>query len=106
MIRKMLGLLAIVLVGTSVVPARAADEPAQPYIILVGIDKYADAQILPRANPEADAKALYDVFTGKDQLGIDPKRVKLLLGSPDEKRGSERRPVRSKHRLPQLSNAQ
>jgi C-terminal peptidase prc len=85
----MLGLLAIVVVGTSVMPARAADEPSQPYIILVGIDKYADAQILPRANAEADAKALYDVFTGKSQLGIDPKRVKLLLGTPDEKRGSE-----------------
>jgi C-terminal peptidase prc len=76
------------------VPARA-EAPKLPapaarsYVLLVGISNYADKQIKPRKHAEADAKALYDLFTNKDYLGADPKRVKLLLGSPDATRNSE-----------------
>src|SRR5262245_65409940 len=67
-------------------PARAGKTA---YVVLVGISKYDDKQILPRAHAEADAQALYDLFTSKDYLGADPKNVRLLLGSKDAKRGSE-----------------
>src|SRR2546430_1784869 len=89
MMKKMLwGWFAVVLVGGLPAPARAADEVAQPYIVLVGINKYQDKQILARETAEADATALYDIFTSKDYLGVDAKHVKLLLGSADEKRGA------------------
>src|SRR5439155_24819952 len=90
MTKKMLwGWFAVVLVGGLAAPARAADEVAQPYIVLVGINKYEDKQILPRDTAEADATALYDLFTSQDYLGVDAKHVKLLLGSADDKRGAE-----------------
>lgn len=88
MLRRLL--LALVAFGLGTMPVQAADDsPGTPYVVLVGIDKYDDAQIKPRKNAEADAKALYDVFTSKDYLGVTEKNVKLLLGSPDEKRKSE-----------------
>src|SRR6266404_6063517 len=77
----------IVLAGLT--PLARAQEPSQPFIVLVGIDQYNDAQIKPRKHAEADAKALYDVFVSKDYLGVDAKHIKLLLGSPDPKRNSE-----------------
>jgi C-terminal peptidase prc len=58
-------------------------------VVLVGIDKSSDEQILPRQHAEADAKALYDLFVSKDHLGVDPKHVKLLLGTADKTRPSE-----------------
>jgi C-terminal peptidase prc len=73
--------------------ARAAGEEdahvGQPYVVLVGIDKYRDPQIKPRKHAEADAQALYDLFTSKEFLGAPAANVKLLLGSPDAKRPSE-----------------
>lgn len=65
------------------------DRPAQPYVVLVGIDKYQDPQIKSRKHAEADAKALYDLFTSKQQLAVGPKNIKLLLGTPDKTRPSE-----------------
>jgi C-terminal peptidase prc len=73
-------------------PARAADlddATATPYVVLIGIDKYPDTQILPRKHAENDVKALYDLVTSKDYLGAPEKNVKLLLGSPDDKRPHE-----------------
>src|SRR5262245_57699557 len=70
-------------------PLARADESTQPYVVLVGIDKYTDTQIKPRKHAEADAKALYDVFASKDYLGVDKAHIKLLLGSPDSERNSE-----------------
>lgn len=90
MIRRMcLGLLASMLFAINSAAIHAAEEPAQPYVVLVGIDKYQDPQILPRQHCEADAKALYDLFVSKDYLGADAKHIKLLLGSADEKRSSQ-----------------
>jgi C-terminal peptidase prc len=86
--KGMLG--AVVLAAVLAPTARAANEVAsQPYVVLVGVSKYADPQILPRPHAEADAKALYDLFTDKGYLGVDAKHVHLLLGSPDDKRGSQ-----------------
>ena len=60
---KLLGLLALFfLMAFAPLPVRAADEtPSQPYVVLVGIDKYADPQIVPRNHAEDDARALYDL---------------------------------------------
>ncbi len=86
-----LGLLAcFLLAGLAAPSVRAADEVStQPYVVIVGIDKYKDPHILPRTHAEADAKALYDVFVNKDHLGVDPQHVRLLLGTRDEKRASQ-----------------
>jgi len=86
-----LGLLAGLLVIVASPALARADDAAktQPYVIVVGVSKYTDPQILPRKNAEADAKALYDLYVNKDHLGVDAKHIKLLLGSPDEKRKSE-----------------
>lgn len=84
--RMWLGCL-VFLMGLS--PALRADEPTQPYIVLVGIDNYGDKQIKPRKHAEADAKALFDLFVSKDRLAVDAKHIKLLLGNEDAKRGSE-----------------
>lgn len=84
-------LLAGLLLGTPAVRAGEDDgQPGQTYIVLVGIDKYPDPQIKSRAHAEADAQALYDLFTSKDHLGVPAANAKLLLGSADEKRGSEK----------------
>jgi C-terminal peptidase prc len=83
------GVLAALAVA---VPVRAAEEaPAapQPYVVLVGISDYKDKQIKPRPRAEADAKALYDLFTNKDYLGVDAKHVRLLLGAADAGRHSK-----------------
>jgi carboxyl-terminal processing protease len=84
-------LLALVLMGWAWTSAvRAADDlPGTPHVVVIGIDKYADPQIKPRKHAEADAKALYDLFTSKDHLAVEPKNIKLLLGSADEGRKSE-----------------
>src|SRR5262245_11762209 len=87
--------LSVLLVGLAVLPLRAAEDKKDengkphPYIVLVGINEYADKQILPRPHAEQDAKALYDIFTSKDYLGVDADNVKLLLGKADENRKSE-----------------
>ena len=70
--------------------ARAADDvKSQTYVVVVGIDQYKDAQILPRKFAEADAKMLSDVFTNPDYLGVDADHIRLLLGSEDPKRKSQ-----------------
>jgi carboxyl-terminal processing protease len=88
---KYVGLLAVLFLAGLCARAVRADEEvkSQPYVVLVGIDKYADPQILPRQHAQADAKALYDVVTNKEHLGVDAAHVRLLLGQPDEKRKSE-----------------
>jgi len=84
-------LLGFVLLAGFIAGRVCAAQPTQPqpYVVLVGIDKYADPQILPRRHAEADAKALYDVFTNKGTLGVDAQHIRLLLGKADDKRGSE-----------------
>jgi carboxyl-terminal processing protease len=70
--------------------ARAADDTkSQTYVVVVGIDQYKDAQILPRKHAEADAQMLFDVFTDPGYLGVDADRVRLLLGKDDPQRKSQ-----------------
>ena len=65
-----------------------ADTP-KTYAVLVGVGEFSDPQIKPRRNAESDIKALYDLFTDKTYLGAAKSDVHLLLGTADEKRGSQ-----------------
>ncbi|MSQ94431.1 MAG: S41 family peptidase [Gemmataceae bacterium] len=71
----------VVLVAWAAPVLRADETTGRPLVVLVGIDKYQDAQIKTRKHAEADAKALYDLFLAKESLGVEKDRVKLLLGS-------------------------
>src|SRR5437899_753314 len=88
---KLSGLLAGVVATLALAAPARAEQPgkAQSYVVLVGISKYADPQIKSRAHAEDDVKALYDVLTSKDHLGVPPENAKLLLGTPDPKYKSE-----------------
>lgn len=86
---KWTGLLTgLVLALVIALPAWAAEASPQTYVVLVGISQYGDPQIKPRPHAETDAKALYDLFTNKDYLGVDADHIRLLLGSPDAERKS------------------
>lgn len=85
--RVLLG--SIILAGLGTGSTQAAEDVPQPYVVLIGIDNYADAQIKPRQFAESDAQALYDLFVSKSHLGVTAKNIKLLLGKPDPKRPSE-----------------
>jgi carboxyl-terminal processing protease len=85
----LLGALLLAVVANA--GARADDAPpAQPYVVLVGIDKFQDPQIKPRRHAEADASALYELFRAKDHLGVPADNIKLLLGATDGKLPSEK----------------
>lgn len=95
------GVLGAVVALAAVFPAFAEEKHApQPYVVLVGVSKYQDPQILARPHAEDDVKALYDLLTDKDRLGVDGEHVKLLLGSADSKRNSE--PATHEHILKAL----
>lgn len=65
-------------------PRAAASAKPQTYVVLVGISQYDDKQIKPRPHAEADVKALHALFTNKEYLGVEPSKIKLLLGSSDD----------------------
>lgn len=82
MIQRMWLLATLLLSGLSAIHARAGEAPAvPPYVVLVGIDKFDDAQIKPRQHAEADARALYELFRSKEHSGVPASHIKLLLGS-------------------------
>jgi C-terminal peptidase prc len=88
---RIAGLLGVVIVALLVSPALVAEEPkqkTQARVVLIGISEYADKQIKARKHAEDDARALYDLFTSKDYLGVDSANIRLLLGKEDEKRKS------------------
>src|SRR5262249_19164634 len=64
-------------------PAKAV-QPARTHVVLVGVGQFADQQIKARPTAEADAQALYDLFTNKDY--VDAGNVQLLLSSADAPR--------------------
>lgn len=68
---------------------RAEEETGKAFIVLVGIDDYKDTQIKKRKHAEADAKAIFDLFSGKEHLGVKGENIKLFLGSEDAKRGAQ-----------------
>jgi C-terminal peptidase prc len=53
--------------------------------VVVGIDKYDDPQIKPRPKAEADARALYNLFTDQKYLGVPAEDARLLLAKDDDK---------------------
>lgn len=63
-------------------PLQAAETPGPAYTVIVGINQYADASILPRAFAEADAVALYQWLTSEHGGQVPAERVRLLLGRP------------------------
>src|SRR5271166_5867949 len=77
LVRLLVCLAAMLGTVGPVLAAEAAQAP-RAYVVLVGISKYQDPQIQPRKHAEADAKALYDVFTNKDYLGVAADHVRLL----------------------------
>jgi C-terminal peptidase prc len=87
---KMRGVLvSLILMALAVLPGRAEETQSQPYVLLIGVSQYADKQIKPRPHAEADATALYDLFTHKDHMGVKADHIRLLLGAPDGQRKSE-----------------
>jgi carboxyl-terminal processing protease len=87
---KFMGLfVAFAIIGSLVMPLRAAEAQPQSYVVLVGVSDYADKQIQSRPHAEADAKAMFDLFTSTDHLNVPRSNVRLLLGKADTKRKSE-----------------
>ncbi len=88
-LRGLLG--GLILLFVIAVPLRAEEARApKAYAVLIGVGHYSDAAIQSRPHAEADAQALYDVFTNKDYLGIPTENIRLLLGgAQDQKRHSE-----------------
>ena len=81
---KRIGFIALIFLGGLAAPVVHADEQTgRPFVVVAGIDKYEDPQIKSRKNAEADAKALFELFTSKDSLGAEADHPKLLLGSSD-----------------------
>ncbi len=91
-LKRLFGLkpVALLTLACLLMPAalRADEGKAKPHVVLIGISNYADKQIKDRPKAEDDAKALYDLFTSKDNLGVEAKNIRLLLGKADEKRNS------------------
>lgn len=85
------GLLGVLAAAVLVVaPLRAAEvKPPQPFVVLVGISEYKDKAINARPHAEDDVKALYDLLTDKQYLGVDPEHIRLLTGAEDAKRNSK-----------------
>jgi len=86
LVGSLLALLALAL------PFQAAEEARTPktYVVLIGIGKFSDPAIKSRPFAENDAKALYDLFTSKEYLGVPKDQVKLLLsGLADKERNSQ-----------------
>src|SRR5262249_3839733 len=84
----LLGALAAVVLAAAAVRAEEAKAP-QPFAVLVGISEYKDQAINPRPHAEDDVKALYDLVTDKQYLGVDADHVRLLTGAEDAKRHSK-----------------
>jgi len=84
------GLIAALVAAAAAHPVRADEPPAKPkqgpYVVLVGVGQYDDKAIRPRPTADADAKALYDLFTDAKYLGVPADRAALLTSTPDEKR--------------------
>lgn len=91
MTKALFTLLAVgVITAATALPSRAEEsQPSRPYVVLVGIEKYADGTILPRPKAEADVKAMYDLLVDKKYLGVPRDHIRLLLGSEDKERGSQ-----------------
>ena len=84
--------LAVAAFAGAASPVRADEavgKPAGPFVVIVGVGQFEDKSIDPRPNADADAKALYDVFTDPKYLGVPADRAKLLTSTADAARGGQ-----------------
>jgi carboxyl-terminal processing protease len=89
--RAWFALLAVAGLATAG-PAQEASAPkpaAGPFVVLVGVGTFTDPAIKPRPTAEADARAVYDLFSDPARLPGVQGRVRLLTGTPDAKRGEK-----------------
>lgn len=85
-VKGWLGAFLLALLTALPIPTAKA---GQTYAVLVGISDYNDEQIKDRTHAEADAAAMYDLFTNEQYLGVPKDQVQLLLGSKDNARNSQ-----------------
>lgn len=80
------------LAGLAAGPTRADEPPATPpqgpYVVLVGVGEFDDKAIEARPTAEADARAMYDLFSDPKYFPQGKGRVVLLTATPDEARHS------------------
>src|SRR5688572_19856969 len=77
-VKYVAGLTALLGVLIGVAGARAAEEkpkPSQPHVVIIGVGEFKDPLITPRKFADDDARALYDLLTSKDHLGVDKDHV-------------------------------
>lgn len=72
--------------GLLFTPSVHAGGPGKTHAVMVAVAEHSDPQIKPRPFAEADAQALYDLFTNKEYLGIPREQVHLFLGKDDPQR--------------------
>ena len=77
--------LAGVLALTSA--ASAQEREGETYVLVVGVDDYADAKISDLKFAEADARAVADFYARDPASPASSERVKLLLGRQATRRG-------------------
>jgi hypothetical protein len=83
-----LGATMALLAASGPTPRAAAAEPngtngksRGPYVVVVGVGEFKDPAIKPRPTADADAKALYFLFTDPRYLGVPADRAKLLTSA-------------------------
>src|SRR5437763_5755108 len=65
----------------------APPPPAPPaFIVIAGINSYADKEIPSRPHPEDDARALHDLLADRRYLGAGKEQMRLLLGKSATRR--------------------
>lgn len=86
---KLTAALAAFLALTAAIHAETPERKSQTYALLIGVGKYTDPQILARPHAEDDIRAVYDLLTNKDYLGLDKDHIRLLTGTADAGRQGE-----------------
>jgi len=84
-VRRVAIALAGVLALTSA--ASAQEREGETYVLVVGVDDYADAKISDLKFAEADARAVADFYARDPASPASSERVKLLLGRQATRRG-------------------
>ena len=67
--------------------AAAQEREGKTYVLVVGVDDYADAKISDLKFAEADARAVADFYARDPASPTSSERVKLLLGRQASRRG-------------------
>ena len=67
--------------------AAAQEREGKTYVLVVGINDYADAKVTDLKFAEADARAVYDFYANDAASPTSAERVKLLIGAQATQRG-------------------